>query len=307
MRSVPILLALSLFPALAACGGGSTGGSGPELAVQPAVLGVVTSRDGSTDDVGGVVAACPETGDTAVTDADGAFQIDVPAGRAFHVRFQDPNGGAGTTGGGGPEMQDPVADGADIDGDGISIDALGENESCDVEVDLANGGVVEARVHRHDQAAGAQDYESEGRLDGNGEEDGDAEVEVCQHDGTIGIEFEVAGLADLGTLTVKIVSADGTMEETLGTIAVTLEGDGHLELQWTLGDTLPFGATSLDELVGATVVVVDQAGETVFEGTLPALGGHHEGGDQHDGDGTPEGEDHPDGPTNGGDLPDEPA
>lgn len=283
MRPFLVLLATCLLLPLAACGGGSTS-DGPS-ALSPAVLGVVTSRDGSTADLAGVTARCPETGDVDVTDVNGHFELRVPRGRPFRVEFDDPTAPPREeSGNDGGEGEDPDADGTDIDEDEVAIDALDDGEECDVEVDLEDGEVVEARVRRRDRERSREDYESEGRLDADDDEEGEAEIEVCRRDGSIGFEFEIEDLAELGTLTVKIVSADGLTEEILGVIEISLEGEGHLELTWNLGDALPLGATSVEELAGATIQIVNADEEILFEGEIPGFNRHdrREGDDDDD-------------------------
>jgi hypothetical protein len=68
------------------------------------------------------------------------------------------------------------------------------------------------------------------------------------------------------------VNPDG-QEALLGVFEVTAEGKGHFELGTCKLDTLPFGARTLDELVGFRIVVRNREdGTVVFEGTLPGVG-----------------------------------
>src|SRR5262245_9058722 len=115
--SVPVL-ALAL--AVSGCGGGSGGGGD---AVGSQVLGHVVSRDGSSAELDGVVVSCEETGEVAVTDADGRFEMDVPSGTDFELSFEDPVQDA-EPGEDCDESDDPETDASDIDGNVVKGDAL---------------------------------------------------------------------------------------------------------------------------------------------------------------------------------------
>ena len=270
------LVAALLFLPLGACGGGSD--SGPGVGSLSAVKGVVASRDGATDDLAGVLVTCRETGDMDVTDALGAFDLDVPEGERFHLEFEDRDAPSpkerdhGKEHDEDDETEDPGADGTDIAGDEVEIEALDEDEECEVEVDLEDGEVKEARVRRRNRD-GKEERESEGKLDreeGIDEEEAEGEFEIEEGDRCAGIEIEIEGFSGPTELEVWLVNAQGA-EALLGSISIALAGKGHLEVTFCGGDELPFDAASIKDLAGTKVEVYDEDANLVFQGRIPGF------------------------------------
>jgi hypothetical protein len=290
MRLASLFLAGLALLSFAGCGsGGGGGGVGGSV-----VLGQVVERDGSSDDVGGVVVECPETGDVDVTDGEGRFEVDVPAGTDFAVEFDDPKATPAGDGGDCDEGADPVKDGGDIDGEGVVFEPLDDGEVCEVEVVLEDGEVVECRETRDDDDGGddeGDEHEGEARLfpsDLYASQGVLGEVEVEQEEGCFEVELDVSGFDAPHVLSVVLFHPEGD-EFLLGTFEVNGEGQGHLGIGWCKGDPLPFGVDSLAGLAGFLVLVLDEEGQIVFEGHVPGLGTDedHEGKDDdgvHDGD-----------------------
>ena len=101
MRSTILAALAGLACALPGCGGGGSGGGslGSALALQ----GLVTSRDGTTQNLGGVTITCVESGEAVTTALNGRFALDVPKGVVLHLEVDDaagePRGGHRDVGG----------------------------------------------------------------------------------------------------------------------------------------------------------------------------------------------------------------
>ncbi|MHC4452661.1 MAG: peptidase associated/transthyretin-like domain-containing protein, partial [Planctomycetota bacterium] len=141
---IPLLLALCF--AAVGCGGGSEGS-----ALQAAALrGMVVEVDGQTADRDGVLITIVETGDRAVTDEDGRFQLaGLPAGRvtlAFSGRA--PVALAQQSGDDSEdesELENEFEDDNDSDEDdeGRPVIVLVNGETVEIRCSLEDGKVVE--------------------------------------------------------------------------------------------------------------------------------------------------------------------
>jgi hypothetical protein len=272
------------FGVLAACGGG---GAPPATVATTQVQGKVTSRNGLAFSLGGVVVSCPESGGAATTGPDGSFRVDVPAGLPFQVDFDDPRSLGVLDRFDCEPSSDPDPDADDLRRDGVAIGALGEGETCDLEVALVDGAVVAYRLARDGDGREGGLWEGETPPANGGHEPGDApdrcgegwlfptlpehpllgQVEVSRDGDCWVVEVEVdCGFETTGTFTVEVVLADGTTR-TLGTVGVTSDG-GHT--RFTL---CPADGADLDPeaLAGAVIQVLDAEGNVVLTGVIPDL------------------------------------
>ena len=229
---VPILLGLTL--TLGGCGGGSGGTSGAPDAV---VLGKVVSVDGSTANLDGVEIATTDGSAKATTDETGTFRLAVRSGERIRLRFDDPNS-ASESDDDVDETDDDTPDGSDIDGDEVEIEELEEGETCEIEVELENGEVIEAWVNR-DREDGPH-FEAEARLappEDAENQDARGEVEVECGAGCCRAEIEVAGLTGPDIVEIVLWHPGGD-EYSLGIIEVNEEGSGHwsAEACWETGE-----------------------------------------------------------------------
>ncbi len=281
LRRLSIALGVAAALSLPACGGG--GGSAGSVGVAT-LSGSVSLVDGSTANLGGIRLFNPGSGRTATTQPNGTFSFgDVPAG-TIAIRLlgvpgaqlaeiktagedeEDSEEGEDSDEGSEDEGDDEndARDGDDDD-DGDSDD-VGDDD-CDVK-DVADGEDVEIRITIKDgvietiEVSRSEDGESderecEGRME-RAEASDDADIEgriraETREDGDrLKIEVEYA---TVGRSLVAIV-IDGDEEASLG--SRTVDGDG--EARWVIetpGGTLPFGVTSVGELVGLRVEIRD--------------------------------------------------
>ena len=215
----------------------------------------------------------------AMTDAAGAFDLAVPAGRPFSVEVSDPLAPpAGPMDGDCPEPWDDSEDTTDIAGATVDVSqALAPGETFDLEIVVAGGAIVQ--VWAGDETAGPATGEAV--LVGDGVM-GEFEVSgggMCTY-----AEIEVDGFAGAQVLSVNLVDGAGSAAA-LATIAVGADGDGHVSVHDCMS-ALPFGADSFDDLAGYGVEVRDESGGVVLTGVVPIAGaGHHGGTGMHSGDG----------------------
>lgn len=270
MRSLAPIAIASLTLLLAGCGGGGGGGSlGAPLGLQ----GLVVTRDGSPTNLGGVRITCPEGGGTTTTGRGGQFALDVPRGVVLHLEVEDPL--APDDDGDAPdcdESDDGSVDGSDIAGGSVELDALGEDETCGVEIELVDGKVVDVRVTKEKGGGGSRKESGEGVLrpvEGSGLE-AYGEVEVGASEACSWAELEVRGLP-VGRYDVVLV-APGGAEETIG--AVEIDGkSGHFAIESCGGDRrLPFDVGAVADLAGYTVEVRDADARVLLRGEVPAVG-----------------------------------
>jgi hypothetical protein len=279
MRVIALSVLLVGLVSVFGCGGGSSGGeAGADLVT---IQGTVLCRDGDTHMLSGIEVFCPESGDHGVTDGAGGVEVHVHPDVPFHLDFDDPMTPAdGPCHGTAREGHDPMHDGAEIDGNEIAFGPVGRDETCEVEVCLEHGEVVEFHMLRSGPRGEFQDGEQ--RL-GHDEfcdgMDAVAEIEIEVEGDCLRVEIDVDGIAGPQDLSVYLVDREGT-EAFLATLPVDADGEGHLELTWCEGDALPFGAESPEDLAGYGITVYDEAEELLFVGHLPhhhplAGEGHH--------------------------------
>ena len=82
----------------------------------------------------------------------------------------------------------------------------------------------------------------------------------------------VTGL-DEGTVVdvwLEVAGAPGTYAN-VGTLTIGEEHEGELEQSTSDGDSLPFGVTSVTDLVGRHIQVRSTANTVLFAGVVPAL------------------------------------
>ncbi len=269
-REVPFLLALFSALAFAGCGGGGASG---EAAAGAQVRGAVVSQDGQPSAVGGVLVTCEATGAAVTTGPDGTFTFEVPEGVSVRLTFSA-QALAGLAAGlpDCGELGDATPDDADGTGDGVDLGALGSGEIVNVEVELADGRVVECGVARGEggglrmRCEGAL-FPTEPGLTGFSL----AEIEISQADGCATIEVEAEQLEAGRSLSLVLVAPDGA-RETLASAAVDGGGVLHLSLTRCAGDPLPFGVASVRELAGHVALVEDQDGVVVLAGQVPGFG-----------------------------------
>ncbi|MFO0934373.1 MAG: hypothetical protein U1E39_16925 [Planctomycetota bacterium] len=290
MRSTILVALAGLACVLPGCGGGGGGGGlGGALALQ----GLVTSRNGTTQNLAGVRITCPESGDVVTTALNGRFALDVPKGVVLHLEVDDPAATPdGTDAEDCTEAGDGDDDGSDIAGAEVEIEALAEDETCGVELEIVDGKVVDIRVTKEKGGGAGRKESGEGvllPLEGSGLE-AYGEVEVGAREGCSWAEVEVRGLP-LGTYTAVLVAPDSAATETLGTLVVK-EKEAHFAVESCNGDRpLPFGAASVAELAGYRIEIRDATDTVVLEGSVPQVGADDvKEDDDKDDDGTKDGE-----------------
>lgn len=273
-----VALAAGVASLLPGCGGGGASAD----AAAPQVQGKVVSRNGASSDLGGIEVTCENTGATVTTAADGSFVLEVPGGATVRVRFSDPLA-AGLADGlpDCAESEDATPDAADVAEDSIEVETLQDGEVVTIEVELADGRVIECGVRRGE--AGGVVVRCEGNLfptDSGGPTFSLAEIEVTQDGDCATIEVEAEHLAPDQTLSLVLV-APGGEREVIATAEVDAGGVLHANFSTCAGDALPFGATTVQDLAGYGVLVEDGAGKVLLAGQVPGWG-HEMGEDGFD-------------------------
>jgi hypothetical protein len=304
MKLPPLTLLLSLLALVCAagplggCGGGAGGVAGP--VPDAVVLGKVVSVDGSTAQLHGVQVATSDGSSQATTDGAGTFRLEVRSGERLRIRFDDPNT-ASASDRDVEEGEDDTPDGSDIDGDEVEIEELGEGETCEIEVELRDGEVVEAWVNRNREDG--PHFEAQARLvppEDADNQDARGEVEIECGASCCRAEIEVAGLTGPDIVEIVLWHPEGD-EVSLGIIEVNAEGSGHwvAEACWETGEgsgdapsdgdggasekgdgenacEVPFGEETLGDLKGVRLLLVDGLGNVVLVGEMPGDGAQHD-------------------------------
>ncbi len=291
--------------ALAACGGGG-GGGGATTTQTAALQGMVYEVDGQTVDRAGVAVRVLETGQTAVTGADGRFFFTRVPADAFTLDFggtlaslaqSGPGGGGGTddppgddNGGGGNGADDPPGDdngggsggqGADDppgdDNGGHGNDDLAEDDDGNPQVGGVPGGdtvevlvaVSGGQVTEMSLSCGDRVRAETRLLRDASSPDADAQGKVRIESRADRQKFTVeAEHLDPGT--VVDFSLDGTPIGSATADATT--GEAKLELNTKDGAQLPLGAMSAGDLSGLHVEVrLAGTGEVLLSGEVPTL------------------------------------
>jgi hypothetical protein len=272
VRSIVLSVLAGLAFVLPGCGGGGSGGGGLGSAL--ALQGLVTSRDGGTQNLGGVRISCEESGDAVTTSVNGRFALDVPKGVVLHLEVDDPVAAEGGTDGEDcTESEDAGDDGTDIAGTVIEIEPLAEDETCGVEIEIVDGKVVDIRVTKEKGDGDGRKESGEGVLlppDGSLVE-AYGEVEVGAREGCSWAELEVRGLPR-GVYTAVLIAPESDATETIGELVVE-EKEGHFAIESCNGDRpLPFGVGSVSDLAGYRIEIRDAAGLVLLAGKVPQVG-----------------------------------
>ena len=322
LRRWSLALGVASALSLQACGGG--GGSGGSTGAAT-LSGSVLLVDGSTANLGGIRLFNPGSGRTVTTRPDGTFAFgEVPAGtiairlvglpsaRLAETEGEDEGDAEDGEGDGdgegddegsedeGDDENDATDDDDDDDGDG---DDVGDDD-CDVK-DVADGEDVEIRITIKDgvietievgrsedgENGEGDERECEGRME-RAEASDDADIEgrvraETREDGDrlkISVEHATEGRA------LVAIVLDGDEEASLGSRTV----DGEGEAMWVIetpGGTLPFGVTSVAELVGLRVEIRDAGDARVLligeVNELPGSAGDDDSVDQEGREGIP--------------------
>ena len=274
------------------CGGGAEvpSASGPQL------QGKVVSVNGAPLALDGVAVECLNDGTSTTTAQDGTFRLDVPAGERLRVRFRQrlALGVPSILPGGCTEDGDTDTDRSDLDDDVVEVGPLEEGNVCGVEVELADGRVVECDVD-HPGGDGPR-FHGEGVLvpvRPMSVKPPLGEVEVQLEGDCAALEVEAVLLVPGAPYEVVLVSP-GLAQAALGTLTADEDGTAHLRVEACDGDPLPFGVDAVSDLAGYGVFVNDADGQPVLVGQVPGRG--HEWGEPGHTDGHPGGVDgHPPG------------
>jgi len=270
---------------LVACGGG--GEAAPSLQ-SASLAGTVIELEGQTVDRSGVEVTLLETGEMAVTGADGRFSFtEVPPGSATLAfasgqiallsgddeagepdEVEDPDG---ADEGEEADEADEVEEADEDDEGNPRIRTVREGDDIEVRITIRDGEVVEFHVSgsgerkaidRLDRPADSPNADVTGKVKVESEFVGDEEFEV-----------EVEHLAP-GTV-VEVFLADPEVPElftSIGTAPADEFGEAELERETEDGDALPLGVSSVDELRDFLVEVrLAETGELLLFGTVPAL------------------------------------
>ena len=247
-----------------------------ELQKTAAVDGNLASLDGQSANLDGIAVTVVGESDEVVTDARGGFRFPVRPGERIRLRFTDRRAGG--------SQKSEEDTGSDIDDDVVEIDPLKDGETCEVEVEIEDGVVVEACVRREDE-----DEEKDGawhgamRLvpppDAAASEAGGEVGIVCKADGCRAVieVFELPG----PDLYEAVLDHPEQGRYSLGLIEVDAEGEGRLVIEHGADDPLPYGVESLEKLVGTKLLVLDGVGNIVLKGLLPGEG-PREKDDEHE-------------------------
>ncbi|MHC4849367.1 MAG: peptidase associated/transthyretin-like domain-containing protein, partial [Planctomycetota bacterium] len=254
---IPLLLALCF--AAVGCGGGSDGGT-----LQAAALrGMVVEVDGQTADRDGVQITVVETGDRAVTDQEGRFQLaGLPAGRVTLAFSGRTPVALAQQSGDDSEDENEFEDDNDSDEDdeGRPVIVLVNGETVEIRCSLEDGKVVEFS-RRDDDEIEVTERLAPAATNPFANSEGKVEVEL-EDSGRSKIEFEVDHIP-AGTVVEFFL--DGS---SIGTAPANSVGEAELEFE----DSLPAGATNLAELEGAEVEYrLASDGTVLFTGTVPGI------------------------------------
>jgi hypothetical protein len=285
------LALLCIFPLLlSACGGG--GGSAPGAITQAkaSLDGGVTEIDGATSGLAGVELLLVESGQRAVTGADGSFAfpatpvgsftialVRAPVNRTPALLEGEDESGADAAEDESEdesedEAEDEIEDDSIEDGDEsseteVELHRVTDGESIRLRLRINNGVLEQVDVSRSTSDEREVERCLE-RTDANDDRDMKACLEVEQRDDGARFELEVEHATPGVELELVVIDPDG-VEESQGTLTVNLEGEAEWELRTT---TLPFDVLTVAELEGYDVAVRDAVtGANLFAGTVPEL------------------------------------
>lgn len=282
-NALPLLALAALL--LAACGGGS---SGEQLA---SLSGEVVEIDGQSAQVAGVVLMLAETGETAVTDADGAFAFpEAPTGTLILELVSSPMvaGAANTDAPQGPQGddghrhegddghhgqawdQEGVDDGEDAGDGDVVVHRVRDQERVHVRLRIRDGAICEMECHRE------QNRECELEVVMTATEDCDdddlaGKLELETRDDRERFKVRVWNATFADDLEVVVIDlADD--EDSLGEATVDADGEASWTLDVSLGDALPFDVPSVSDLEGYVVEMRDaDTGTTLLVAEVPPM------------------------------------
>jgi hypothetical protein len=239
MQNRFVLLAL-LIPLLVACGGSPALGSA-------ALSGLVYEVDGQTVDRSGVEVRVAETGQTAVTGADGSFMIDgLPAG-IVTLQFSSTGAAQAQTAAADPQVT--LSDGTDTE----------------VRCAMRDGSVAEFELVGHDRVR------AEARLTTTDAATGqEGKVRVEQHDGGDELLIEVEEATEGDAFDVYLIDPDTGDRTFIEQIVAGSNGEAELQRHTNDGDQLPLDAASVDDLAGYGIEI-EFGGEVILTGAVPEL------------------------------------
>ncbi len=303
MRNAYMLFSLCLV--LAACGGGVGDGGIPgdtstNALSAPVIEGVVLDVDGESDLSANVPLQIVETGEVAVTNAEGAFEFyDVPEGDVTIVLAQpgvisrSTNDSSDDSTDEKPEREEDGDD--EDDTDGKDDEADDDNERTDreirirrirrgdcvrVDIRIRVGEIIDIELTRtrcegdddDDDRCWKRELELEMTpTDGNPDPDMEGEVELeidcvpCQK-----FEVEVEDATPGAILVAVVVDPDENVH-VLGRREVEPDGDAEWRLDTCDEDELPFGYTRITGLSKHVVCVRTEDGRNLLKARIPAL------------------------------------
>jgi len=254
--------------ALTACSG-----SDPATTTTTSSLaGVVYQLDGQTVDRSGVTVRVVETGDTVVTDAQGAFGFTGLEPGSYTLDFTSPFTAsrlAAEEGTGGAE--EPGAGGVGENEDGEGRPRVTVTRSCgriDIRIALENGEVREFSIETHDVRAAKAPL----RVPEGVSFDVEGQVRLAESGERSVLEFDVAPLDAGTTIEFFLDAREGAGPVSIGTALANGDGVATLLLDTGAGDALPLEAASLDDLAGDRVEVrFSGTDTTILVGEIPDL------------------------------------
>lgn len=263
-------------------GGGGTDQGGESAGVFAAMQGVILDVDGETAQAGGVPLVVVETGEQAVSNADGSFDFNNLPDGDFTLALDDNTSAQlapsfGSTSAEDDERdegdEDDAADGSERRNRSVRIRRVRRGDTLFIQIRIEGGRIIEIRITRPDddgdgggereieiamhKTQANEDPDMEGELELSLEANGDQEFEVEVEDATVGDLLEVV-----------VIDPDDN-EASLGVRAVELDGDAEWKLDTGDGDELPFGVERLTQLEGHRVVVRDINGVNLLRARIP--------------------------------------
>ena len=159
-------------------------------------------------------------------------------------------------------------DNNDTGDDDFDVTSVSDGESIDISLSVDGGVITSLDVSR----SGHEDCESEVRLQRSADSD-DADVtgkvETENRTDRQRIKIEAEHLTAGRSVRAVIIATD-LSEADLGSVDADLSGEARWDVNTMNGDTLPFGAASVADLVGYGIEVRDATAATVLLfGTMP--------------------------------------
>jgi hypothetical protein len=246
---------------LVACGGGST----TPTTGTAALSGLVYEVDGQTVDRSGVQVRVVETGDTAVTGADGRFRLDgIPAGTVT-LQFASTGAALAQAGPGDDAPGSEVENEDEDDGNGNPQVTLPADAEAEVRASMSGGSLAEFALVKDDRVR------AETRLTRTVAATGqEGKIRVEQRADREKFDLEVEQAAQGDAFDVYLIDPDTGDRTFIERIVAGIDGEAELERNTNDGDQLPLGASTVDELVGFGIEV-EFGGDVILTGTVPEL------------------------------------